>query len=128
MKPRQTLERYFEALRCGDFAALGDYLSPHVRRIGPYGDVVEGREEYVGFLARVVSSLPNYDLKIHRIDDIRDGGLWVRLSEWLDRRGQSVEHPEALAFEFDENGRIERVDIYLKRLPPNGKATTPEGV
>ena len=39
------------------------------------------------------------------------------LSEILDVGGVSTEFPEALLFEFDENGKIGAVDIYIKQPP-----------
>ena len=41
--------------------------------------------------------------------------LLLRLSEILDVDGVSTEHPEMLLFDFDAEGLIDRVDIYLKR-------------
>jgi hypothetical protein len=35
----------------------------------------------------------------------------------MDRDGRRETHPEALLFEFDGDGRIARVDIYIKRPP-----------
>ena len=112
------LDRYFEAIRSHDWSALSDCLAPDVHRTGPYLDVVEGREEYVAYLARVVPSLRNYQLTVSRIDRLEGGGALVRLSETLDVDGVASEFPEALLFDFDSAGLISRVDIYLKQ--PSG--------
>ncbi len=113
--PEQVLERYFQALRDHDWAALRECVSVGVQRIGPYLDRVEGRDAYADFLAGIVPTLPNYELRVHDVQRLEGGGAVVRLSEILDVDGVSTEHPEMLLFDFDAEGLIDRVDIYLKR-------------
>jgi hypothetical protein len=36
----------------------------------------------------------------------------------MDHEGTRRTHPEALLFDFDAEGRIARVDVYLKRPAP----------
>ena len=112
----EVLERYISALRTQDWDALSDCLAPDVHRNGPYLDVVEGRAEYVAFLSGVIPGLRNYDIRVSRIDKLEEGAALVRLSEFVDIRGVRTEIPEALVFEFNSEGAIARVDIYLKRV------------
>lgn len=119
MTPEEVLERYFQALRDQDWTALRECVSESVHRTGPYLDVVEGRDAYADFLAGVVPKLPNYELRVRDVKLLASGGAVVRLSEILDVDGVSTEHPEMLLFEFDADGRIDRVDIYLKRERPS---------
>jgi hypothetical protein len=119
MTPEEVLERYFQALRDQDWTALRECVSEGVHRTGPYLDVVEGRDAYADFLAGVVPKLPNYELRVRDVKLLASGGAVVRLSEILDVDGVSTEHPEMLLFEFDADGRIDRVDIYLKRERPS---------
>ena len=112
----EVLEHYVDALRAKDWSALADCLAPDVHRTGPYLDVVEGREAYLAFLSGVISGLKNYDIRISRIDRLKGGAALVRLSEFLDLKGVPTEFPEALIFEFDSEGAIARVDIYLKQV------------
>jgi len=109
------LERYFDALRAHDWSSLADCLAENVRRTGPFLDVVEGREAYVAFLARVVPALENWSLEVARIHRLDDDSALVLLSETLDVEGTATEFPEALLFGFDPGGRIVRIDIYLQR-------------
>ncbi len=118
MSSLDTLERYLQALRDQDWETLRDCVTRDVHRTGPYGDVVEGRDAYAEFLAGVVPTLENYELRVRDIAWTVDGSAWVRLSEFLGPKGELAEHPEALCFEFAGDGRIARVDIYLKRLAP----------
>jgi hypothetical protein len=112
-----VLDAYFDAMRSHDWAGLANCLAPAVRRTGPYLDVVEGREAYVEFLAKVIPALPNYTLSVTRTDAIDAATAVVRLTETLDVRGVATEFPEVLFFEFDELGRIAGVDIYVKQIP-----------
>lgn len=110
----RVLDRYFDALQRHDWPTLSDCLAADVRRTGPYLDVIEGREAYVGFLARVMPSLPGYRLVVSRVRRLDDGAALVELSETTDVDGVPTEFPEALLFEFDAAGRIRFVDVYLK--------------
>ena len=112
----EVLERYVGALRSQDWGALSDCLALDVYRSGPYLDIVEGRAAYVAFLSGVIPTLPNYDIQITRIDVLEGGAAPVRLSEFVDVKGVRSEFPEALVFEFDADGAIARVDIYLKQV------------
>lgn len=117
MNPEDVLERYFQAMRDHDWDALRECVSEGIRRTGPYLDVVDGRDAYADFLAGIVPTLQNYELRVHDTKRLEGGGAVVRLSEFLDVDGVATEHPEMLLFEFDADGRIDRVDIYLKRPP-----------
>jgi uncharacterized protein (TIGR02246 family) len=114
---RHVLERYFAAMRAHDWSALADTLAENVHRTGPFLDHVRGRQAYVDFLARVVPALPNYALDVARIRALEDGAAIVELSESMDRDGGRRTYPEALLFEFDGDGRIARVEIYIQQPP-----------
>jgi hypothetical protein len=111
-----VLDRYVAALRAQDWDALSQCLALGVRREGPYLDVVEGRAEYIAFLSGVIPGLRNYDIKITAIDRLEGDAALVRLSEFVEFAGVPTEIPEALIFEFNSEGEISRVDIYLKQV------------
>ncbi len=119
---REILERYFAAMRAHDWDALADTLAEDVHRTGPFLDEVRGRDAYVAFLAGVIPKLANYALDVARIRPIAGGGAVVELSETIDRKGARFKTPEALLFEFDADGRIARVDVYIKQ-PPVGSSS-----
>ena len=112
----KVIERYVNALRSQDWDEVSKCVAADVHRTGPYQDVVEGREEYVAFLAGVIPGLPNYDIRLTRIDRLEGGAALVRLSEFVDMKGVRTEIPEALVFEFDAEGAIARVDVFVKQV------------
>ena len=114
---RATLDRYFAALGAMDWRALADCLAPEVRRTGPYLDEVRGCEAYLAFLREVVPALENYRLEVHEVRALADGGAVARISESMDHRGTRRSHPELICFDFDGQGRIAAIDIYLKQAP-----------
>jgi len=114
----RTLERYFDALRSQDWESLASCLSEDLHRTGPYLDEVRGRQPYVDYLARVIPSLSNYELKGARMREVGPGSAVVALSESVDLDGARREFPEVILFDFDAEGRIHRVDVYIKQPPP----------
>jgi hypothetical protein len=118
----QTLERYLEALRTQDWESLASCLAEDVQRSGPYLDVVRGKQPYLGFLSKILPSLRNYQLKVSRVRNLEGGSALVELVEALDVDGVRKEFSEALLFDFDEEGLIRRVDVYMKQPPPVGRS------
>lgn len=114
---QQTLDRYFDCLRRQDWEGLATCLAADVHRTGPYLDVVEGRDAYARFLAGVVPTLPAYALVVHRCRAAGERSAVVELSEHLEVKGVPSEFPEVLLFDFDADGAIARVDIYIKQPP-----------
>jgi len=110
-----VLERYFESLRSHDWASLADCLAEDVHRTGPYLDVVEGKRAYVDFLSKKLPTLPNYGLTVARIRTIGESSAVAELKETVDVEGTAKDFPEAIFFDFDADGRILRVDIYVKK-------------
>ena len=122
----RVLERYVEAMRNQDWESLAECLAEDVQRTGPYLDVVRGRQAYVEFLSGVIPTLPNYTNKVSRIRALDGGFALVELSEILDVDGVRTEIPEALLFDFDPQGRILRVDVFVKH-PPTARRSTIAG-
>ena len=117
MDSHRVLARYFEALQKQDWESLGSCLADNVHRTGPYLDTVHGKEAYVEFLAGVIPTLRNYALEVHEVRSLEGGSVLALLSEILDRDGVRTAFPEALVFDFDVDGLIQRVDIYIKQPP-----------
>ena len=112
-----TLEQYFDAMRNQDWERFAETLAENVHRTGPYLDIIEGRDAYVGYLSAVIPSLDNYELTVSRVREFEDGSSLAELSEVMDIDGERREFPEVLLFEFDPEGLVARVDIYIKQPP-----------
>ncbi len=113
----EILERYFQALRTQDWDVLDSCLAEDVHRTGPYLDDVRGKQAYVKFLSGVIPTLNNYELRVHRVRELGPASAVAELSEALDVDGVHTEFPEVILFDFDEDGAIVRIDIYIKQLP-----------
>ena len=118
MAAMRVLDQYFEALLTQDWNSLSGCLAESVHRTGPYLDVVRGRSAYVAFLAGVIPALRNYDLRVARVRELQGASAVVELSEFADVNGVRTEFPEVLLFDFDADGSILRIDVYIKQPPP----------
>ncbi len=114
---REVLDRYLAALPAHDWTALAETISDErLHRVGPFGDVVDGKAAYVAFLSGVVPSLKSYRLEVTRVHWLVEGGAVVELSEYLEVDGAVQRFPEAIFFGFHESDRIAEVTIYLQQL------------
>jgi len=109
-----VVERYLECVaRTHDWDTLRACLTDDVVRVGPYGDVYEGREAYVEFLAGLMPRLRGYDMHVDRIVYVGNVAL-AQLSETVEVDGRPTRTPEALVFDLAADGRIRRVEVYLQ--------------
>ena len=122
----RALDDYFQALRARDWDGLSACLAEDVRRVGPYVDVVRGRQAYVAFLSRVIPSLQNYQLRIERIRPLDAHSALAEISESVDVDGVRTEFPEVILFELDDAGAIRGVDVYMKQPPRRSGPVDPE--
>lgn len=105
------MERYFSSLTAREWAHLGAVLSDMVLRVGPFGDQVSGRGEYLDFLRGTVPA--DYRNDVARIIDAADGSsAFARVTEHLRYGDREFHLEEAYSFDFDEEGLICRVEIY----------------
>lgn len=115
-----VVERYLAAIVAFDWRALRECLSADVVRVGPFGDTYAGRDEYVAFLTGLMPTLVDYSMDVHRITDA--GRVVVaELTESMTWDGSEVVTPEALVFDLDDEGCIDRVRIFIQQ---RGASTT----
>src|SRR5262249_27111569 len=107
-----TVRRYLDALAAHDFPALAATLAPDVHRIGPYGDVYDGREIYAAVLEQRIMPLSGYELVVDRL--LAAGPtVTAELSETVDDGDARLHTDEAVMFDT-ELGLITRVAVYLR--------------
>jgi len=110
-----VVERYLRALVDHDWVALAECMADDVVRVGPFGDTYTPKGPYVTFLEELMPSLEGYSMKVDRI--VEAGSVVVaELTETLEIGGKVHVTPEALVFDLDADGRIAKVDIFIKRL------------
>lgn len=118
---RGAVERYFAAMDAQDWEALAAELTDDgLVRNGPFEDLVEGKEAYVSFLRGIISSLPGYHLEVQRISAAEPDRLFVELTESFQVDGAPHHYPEICVMEGGPDGRIHRVDVFVKHPGSEG--------
>ncbi len=111
-----TVERYLRAVAEQDWTTFAATITDDVVRIGPFGDVYTGRDDYVQFLSTLMPNLPGYAMDVARVSYLDDGSrAMVELSETVELDGSPLVTPEALLFDLTPEGLVERVEIFTRR-------------
>ncbi len=111
-----AVERYLAALGTADWDALAGTLAPDVERIGPYRDVVRGRDAYAEFLRTTIVGLAGYELRVRRVL-VAGATVIVELDETVDDEGGRLRTDEVVVFDVADE-RITRVAVYLQTSYP----------
>lgn len=112
-----VVERYLSAVAAQDWDTFAQCISADVVRVGPFGDVYEGRDAYMSFLRNLMPTLVNYRMDVERVVYADGKGVAIaELSETMDFDGRTVRTPESLLFDLDRDGRIRHIAIYVQRL------------
>ena len=106
------VEVYLDALAANDWDALGRVVASNIERIGPYGDIYNGRDEYVTFLRDTFATLRAYELTISRVLDA-GSTMVVELRESVDDGDDRLHTREAVVFDVLD-GVITRIAVYLQ--------------
>jgi len=123
MSDARYVKGFVERYGAHDFDGVADCLSDEgFERLGPYLDVIASKQEYVDFLRRVVPTLgPRYELLPVRITSGADGDTaYAELIERVEVDGVLTDIPEVIVYDLAPDGRIARMNLYLKQ--PGGVA------
>jgi len=71
-----AIERYFDHMTSREWGPLAAVLASAVERVGPFGDIVVGRDRYVDLLRTVVPEA--YGNDVHRVTYAPDGRAGLR--------------------------------------------------
>ncbi|SRX94772.1 hypothetical protein MSP7336_03033 [Mycobacterium shimoidei] len=121
--------RYLTCMAAHDWDGLADTITDSgLTREGPFCDRVEGKQNYVTFLRKIITSLKGYELKVQRVSHVSDRVSYVELTESFEIDGARTKYPECILFERGDDGLITHVSVFIKRpgadAPvPGGKAT-----
>lgn len=124
--PAAVVHRYLDRLVAHDWEALGACLAPDVVRTGPFGDTYRSRARYLGFLAGLLPTLADYEMRVGRTV-VERSTVVVELTEAMTFDGRAVATDEVLVFDVDGDGLIERIGIYIRTGPPAGPPAGPPG-
>jgi predicted ester cyclase len=112
----KAVEDYLDAVATQDWERMSARIRDDVVRVGPFGDVYIGREDYVKFLSDLMPTLPGYAMDISRVTAVDEGRRVVaELSETVEMDGQPLVTPEVLLFDLDDDGLIARIEIFTRR-------------
>lgn len=111
----EVVERYLANLQAKDWPGFGATISADgFERVGPFCDVVTGKEDYLRFVEDVVSTLDHYRVRTRRLFG-SDGAVGAEIDESFVLDGQPMTFPEVLIFDVGDHGLITRVQVYLMR-------------
>lgn len=120
-QPVAAVEQYLEAMNAQQWERLAETISPaRLHRNGPFADLIDGKDAYVSFLSGIISTLPNYELRVDRIAPSGSNRFYVELSELFDVEGERSEVPEVCVFETGDDGLICFVSVFLKQPGATG--------
>lgn len=115
-----AVDAYFAAMEAHDWAALRSCLADDFTREGPYEEHrFPDPDGYVAFLADLLPTLRDHSVTVTR--SVRAGDVAVvdaTESLTLDGEGRTVR--VCAVFDLDAAGRIARVEVFARRLPPPG--------
>lgn len=112
----KVVEGYLEAVATQDWGRMSAAIRDDILRIGPFGDVYEGRAAYVEFLSGLMPTLPGYSMDVARVTYLDAGRRAIaELAETVEINGEPLVTPEALLFDLDSDGRIARIEIFTRR-------------
>jgi len=126
------VEQYLEKLQAKEWTGLGATLAATgFERVGPFCDVIDGKDDYVRFLDGIVSTLDDYRVRARRIS-VSEGVVYAEVNESFVTDGTAMDFPEVLVFDIGDDGLITRVQVYMmhpgEEAPvPGGKAEAPRG-
>jgi hypothetical protein len=115
MSDRSAVDEYLRTFAAFDWDGFSRILADeNLRRVGPFMDVIETKEDYVDFLSHLMPTLINYEVRVDRISECGSKRFLVELSEIFDVDGVRTEYPQADLFEVDGTDKICGVSIFMK--------------
>jgi hypothetical protein len=111
-----TVERYLEFLAAHDWDGLATTIADKgLVREGPFCDVVKGKDHYVAYLRKVLTTLKGHRLDVERISHVDRRVSFVELTESFEIDGTPAAWPECLLFEQNDEGLISHVSVFFKQ-------------
>jgi hypothetical protein len=119
-----VVERYLECLAAHDWDGLAATIADEgLTREGPFCDVVEGKEHYVGYLRKVLTHFKGHRLEVQRVSHVNSRVTFVELTEAFDIDGAPAQWPECILIEQGDDGLISRVSVFFKQPGADSSAS-----
>ena len=117
MGSADVVERYLKALVAQDWSAVAACLAEdQFERVGPFVDQYSDTTSYLEYLREIVPTLANYRIDIRRLVEAGDGTVVLaEISESFQLDGTPMAFPEALVFDVDGEGLINRIQVFMMR-------------
>ena len=114
--PDNTVERYLEFLTDHDWDGLATTIADEgLTREGPFCDLIEGKDHYVAYLRKILTTLKGHRLDVTRISHVDKRVSFVELTESFEIDGAPAAWPECLLFEQNDDGLISHVSVFFKQ-------------
>jgi SnoaL-like domain len=111
-----TVERYLEFLAAHDWDGLATTIADDgLTREGPFCDLIEGRDHYIAYLRKILTTLKGHRLDVKRVSHVDGGVSFVELTESFEIDGVPAAWPECLLFEQNDDGLISHVSVFFKQ-------------
>jgi hypothetical protein len=111
----ESVEQYVDGMKAHNWAAVRASLSQRFERIGPFPEQqFNDPEVYTQFLAALLPTLEGHTIEVTRVHTIGDVS-YVTICEGLRRDGTDVQSFVLLACDLGPDGRITRIEAFLRR-------------
>ena len=115
-QPRGVVERYLEFLTAHDWDGLATTIADEgLSREGPFCDLIEGKDHYVAYLGKILTTLKGHRLDVKRVSHVDNRVSFVELTESFEIDGAPAAWPECLLFEQNDDGLISHVSVFFKQ-------------
>jgi hypothetical protein len=115
-QPRGVVERYLEFLTAHDWDGLATTIADEgLSREGPFCDLIEGKDHYVAYLRKILTTLKGHRLDVKRVSHVDNRVSFVELTESFEIDGASAAWQECLLFEQNDDGLISHVSVFFKQ-------------
>lgn len=115
-QPRGVVERYLEFLTAHDWDGLATTIADEgLSREGPFCDLIEGKDHYVAYLRKILTTLKGHRLDVKRVSHVDNHVSFVELTESFEIDGAPAAWPECLLFEQNDDGLISHVSVFFKQ-------------
>jgi hypothetical protein len=111
----QTMARLLPAVDCdADWAPLAEFVAvDEFERVGTFCEM-QNWEQYTEMLTQWASATDSFETTVRRISELR-GLVYFEVEERHFRGGDVSVVNSMTVFEFNEDGKIRHLDVYLQR-------------